>query len=373
MSLRKDTIQTLRARRQRLLDGGINTIPSPFARFSNDFLGWEQATYYLFTSYTKGGKSQLVSYLLFEALLYCYYNEERTGVSMKILYFPLEETPQRIMTRMYSWLLMRAKGYRISPSDLRSSNNNKPLPEEVLNLLEGEDLTKIMDYFEEHIIFSTEANPTGIYKFCKQYAEDNGKVHTKPAKYRDEMGVLQDTQAFDFYEPNNPNEYVIPLIDTINLVDSERGYTKKQTIDKLSEYLAKDLRNNYGMSPVVIQQQSVENENIENVKLNRTRPSIAGLGDSKYPGRDCNIALGIFSPFKFGLDTYLPDEHGVGYDIKRLKDHFRTLEVLINRDGELGGIIGLFFDGATCTWSELPRPSQTGEMNSVYQYVHSLR
>ena len=193
-------------------------------------------------------------------------------------------------------------------------------------------MTKIMDYFEEHIIFSTEANPTGIYKFCKQYAEDNGKVHTKPSKYRDEMGVLQDTQAFDFYEPNNPNEYVIPLIDTINLVDSERGYTKKQTIDKLSEYLAKYLRNNYGMSPVVIQQQSVENENIENVKLNRTRPSIAGLGDSKYPGRDCNIALGIFSPFKFGLDTYLPDEHGIGYDIKRLKDHFRTLEVLINRD-----------------------------------------
>ena len=54
MSLRKDTIQTLKARRQRLLDGGINTIPSPFARFSNDFLGWEQSTYYLFASYTKG-------------------------------------------------------------------------------------------------------------------------------------------------------------------------------------------------------------------------------------------------------------------------------------------------------------------------------
>lgn len=51
MSLRRDTIQTLRTRRQRLLDGGINTIPSPFVRFSNDFLGWEQATYYLFTSY----------------------------------------------------------------------------------------------------------------------------------------------------------------------------------------------------------------------------------------------------------------------------------------------------------------------------------
>ena len=31
----------------------------------------------------------------------------------------------------------------------------------------------ILEYFEEHVIFPTEAtNPTGIYKFCKQYAED---------------------------------------------------------------------------------------------------------------------------------------------------------------------------------------------------------
>lgn len=198
-------------------------------------------------------------------------------------------------------------------------------------------------------------------------------MHTKPAKYKDEFGNLRDTQAFDYYEPDNPNEYVFPLIDTINLVESERGYTKKQTIDKLSEYLAMYLRNRYNMSPIVIQQQSVENENIENVKMNRTRPSIAGLGDSKYSARDGNIIIGIFSPFKFNLDTYLTDEHGIGYDIRKLRDHFRTMEVLANRDGELGGIVGLFFDGATCTWAEMPRPSDTSAMNSVYQYVKTLR
>lgn len=161
MSLREDTIKELERRRQRLLDGSINTIPSPFVRFSNDFLGWEQGTYYIFTSYTKGGKSQLVSFLLFEALLYCYYNEKKTGVSMKVLYFPLEETPQRIMTRMYSWLLMKKKQYRISPSDLRSSNNNKPLAEEVINMLNEEEVVNIIDYFESHIIYSEESNPTG--------------------------------------------------------------------------------------------------------------------------------------------------------------------------------------------------------------------
>lgn len=374
MSLKEDTLNTLKARRQRLIDGGINTIPSPFKRFSKDFLGLEQGTYYLITSYTKAGKSQFVSYLLFEALLYCYINEKQTGVSAKILYFNLEETSQRIMMRFQSYLLMVKRAYRISPSDLRSSNNDKPLSEDVLNLLENdEELSKIQDYFEEHVVFSTESNPTGIYKFCKQYAEEHGKVYTKPTKYKDELGILQETQTFDYYVPDNPNEYVFPLIDTINIIDSERGFTKKQAIDKLSEYLAKYLRNHYNMSPIVIQQQNADNENIESVKINRTRPNTNGLGDSKYTSKDCNIALGIFSPAKFGLETYLTDEHGIGYDIRKLKDNFRTLEVLINRDGELGGIIGLFFDGATSTWSELPRPTQVGEMNNVYNYLNKIR
>ena len=68
MSLREETNQMLRARQQRILNGGVNTIPSPFKRFSRDFLGWEQSTYYIVTSFTKGGKTQLVSHLLFEAL-----------------------------------------------------------------------------------------------------------------------------------------------------------------------------------------------------------------------------------------------------------------------------------------------------------------
>lgn len=54
MSLREETNQMLRARQQRILNGGVNTIPSPFERFSGDFLGWEQSTYYIVTSFTKG-------------------------------------------------------------------------------------------------------------------------------------------------------------------------------------------------------------------------------------------------------------------------------------------------------------------------------
>lgn len=367
MSLREQTNNSLRARRNRLLSGGINTIPSPFKRFKQDFLGWEQSTYYIVTSFTKGGKTQLVSHLLFDAILYCYYNESKTKVSIKVLYFNLEETKERIMTRFYSWLLLKMRNIRISPSDLRSSDNDNPVSEETLNVLEEEEIVKIIDYFEKHVIFSDESNPTGIYKFCRSYAEEHGRVFTKTYKYKDELGFEKQGQEFDYYKPNDPDEYVIPVIDTINLIESERGYTKKQAIDKLSEYCAKYLRNRYGQSPVIIQQQNTDNESIESVKFNRTRPTTAGLGDSKYTAHDANIVLGIFSPFKFGLDTYLD-----GYDIKKLKDHFRTLEVLVNRDGELGGIIGLFFDGATSTWAEMPQVNDTAGMGKVYAYLRSI-
>lgn len=366
MSLRIETLTGLKARRKRLLDGGVNTIPSPFKRFSRDFLGWEQSTYYIVTSFTKGGKTQLVSHLLFDAILWCYYNGEKADISLRIIYFPLEETKQRIMTRFFSWLLYRLYGKRISPSDLRSSDNEKPLPQDILDLMETDEFTDIVDYFESQVIFSDESNPTGIYKECKKYAEDNGKTVYKTIKIKDELGFEKSVEKFDHYEPNNPNEYVIPVIDTVNLVELERGYTKKQAIDKLSEYAAKYMRNRYGQSPVFIQQQNTDNESVESVKFNRTRPTTAGLGDSKYTAHDANIVLGIFSPFKFGLDTYLE------YDIKKFKDHFRTLEVLVNRDGELGGIIGLFFDGATCTWNELPKPNNTAEMGQVYAHLKRL-
>lgn len=366
MSLREKVIQNFRDRRQKLLDGGVNSIPSPFVRFSNDFIGIEQGTYYLVTSYTKGGKSQFVSYLLYRALMFCY--NLKADIKLTILYFALEETPERVLTRFISWLLYDYTDHKvhISPSDLRSSKNDKPVPEEVLDILESDDVKDMIDYFEQHIVFSQESNPTGIYKFCRKYAEEHGRVLTRPAKYKDEYGRLQDTEVFDHYVPDNPDEYVIPVIDTINIIETERGFNKKQSIDKLSEYLAKYLRNRYGQSPIVIQQQNTDNESVESVKFNRTRPTTAGLGDSKYTSHDANIVLGLFSPFKFGLKDYL------GYPIDKFKDHFRTLEVLVNRDGELGGIIPLFFDGAVCDWAELPRHDNTTEMGKVYAYLRAL-
>lgn len=54
MSLKNRVIHNLKERRQRILEGKLNCIPSPFHRFKNDYIGIEQSCYYTITSFTKG-------------------------------------------------------------------------------------------------------------------------------------------------------------------------------------------------------------------------------------------------------------------------------------------------------------------------------
>ena len=366
-TLRERVLQNLKDRRQRILEGKLNCIPSPFTRFSEDFIGIEQSCYYSITSFTKGGKSQFTSYtFIYKPLLFCYF--ANSDIKLKILYFPLEETPERIMQRFISWLLFDfSKGkIRVSPRDLRSTKG--AVSQEVLDIIASDEIQDILKYFEEHVLFPEESgNPTGIYKYCVKYAKEHGTVHTKPGEFKDEFGKTYEKPVFDRYEQDNPNEYRLIIIDTINLIDTEKGMTLKQSMDKLSEYCAKYLRNKYHYSPVIIQQQAFESESNEALKLGRVRPSVAGLGDSKYTSRDSNVVLGLFSPFRFALREY------EGYDITKFKDNIRFLEMIVNRDGEMGGLCPLFFDGAVCNFEELPLPTDKTNIDKVYRYMQTLR
>ena len=285
-TLRDKVLKNLKERRQRIIDGQLNCIPSPFKRFNNDFIGIEQSCYYTITSFTKGGKSQFTSYtFIYKPLMFCYYT--KSDISLKIFYFPLEETPERILQRFISWLLFDySEGkIRISPRDLRSTT--KAVSQEILDIIASDEIQDIIKYFEEHIIFCEEiCNPTGVYKYCRTYAEEHGTVYYKTVTYKDETGEIREKKVYNGYEQDNPNEYRLIIIDTINLIETEKGMSTKQSMDKLSEYCAKYLRNRYKYSPVVIQQQAFESEGNEALKLGRVRPSVAGLGDSKYTSRD---------------------------------------------------------------------------------------
>ena len=356
-------IGKLKERRQNIIDGHINCIPSPFPRFRHDFIGLEQASQVITTSFTKGGKTQFVLYLLFEALLYLYKNQDKAR--MKVFYFVLEETPEGITNRFMSYLLFKIDRIRISPKNLRSTDERNPIPEEILEKLQSSPYKDLLEFFEKTFIFSTTDTAMGIYTECQKYAEQNGKIHYTYFKYKDEFGEEQTGRNFDYYEPDDKFEYRIIVIDHCSLLRPKGTQKQKDAIDELSVACAKYLRNRYLFTPILIQQQNAEKESNDSIKLGRTRPDKKGLADSSYTANDCNILLGLFSPARFGLPDYL------GYDVTKFKDHLRFVEVVINRDGEMGGIMPLYFDGATNTFFELPLPDDP-EIQKWYDYTKQI-
>jgi hypothetical protein len=206
-------------------------------------------------------------------------------------------------------------------------------------------------------------NPTGVWKTVKRYAEEAGVTHKKTITIENkETGIKQEKQVFDYYEPKDPEEYVIVILDHAGKLEQERGMSKKETIDKLSEYFM-ILRNHYNYTPVLLQQQNSDTVSLDAFKLNRISPTYNGLMDTKNPGQDCSIMLGITSPKSFKKPDYL------GYDITRLGDYYRALEVVLNREGESNNVLSLYFDGAVNFFTPLPKESNYAEMQKVYSLV----
>lgn len=54
MNLFERSQENLIKRRNNLINGNVNSIPSPFIRFRNDFIGLEKGQYVCVTSFTKG-------------------------------------------------------------------------------------------------------------------------------------------------------------------------------------------------------------------------------------------------------------------------------------------------------------------------------
>lgn len=364
MELIDRVLQNLEERRQRVINGGINCIPLPFPSFRRDFPGIEQGKYYNISGASKSGKSQIANYLfLYTPILYAYYHPDR--LRLQIFYFPLEETAEKITLRFMSFLLytLSDKKIRISPLDLQSINENKILDSRILDLLRSIEYQGILRFFEEHVHFISERNPTGAWRVVNEYAEKAGTIHRKTITIENKTtGIKQDKEVFDYYEPKDPDEYVIILWDHVSLTAQERGMNLKESIDKLSEYMM-IFRNKYNYTPVILQQQNMETISLEAFKNKKIRPSLSGLADSKNTGKDCSLMLGITNPFSFELPEYL------GYQITKLKGYARFLEVVLNREGESNGIIGLYFDGAVNYFAPLPPPDNLQELQKVYALI----
>lgn len=366
MVLIQRVLKNLEYRRKKVLEGGINCIPTPFQSFKTDFPGVEQGKFYLISGASKSAKTQITNFLfLYTPVLYAYNNPDK--LRLQIFYFPLEETPEKIVMRFMCFLLYMLSGKKIRLSTIQLSSIDKAnvVDESILQLLNSIEYRSILDFFEEHVHFISDRNPTGLYKVVKNYAEAAGTTHRKTVLIENkETGVKQEKEVFDYYEPKDLDEYVEIIVDHASLVDQERGMTKKEAVDKLTEYCMV-FRNRYNYIPVLLQQQNSDTISLDAVKANRISPTQNGLADSKDTGKACTVMLGITNPFNYGFPKYM------GYDISQLRGYARFLEIVLNREGESNSLLALYFDGAVNYFAPLPKANDLENLNKVYKLVQN--
>lgn len=354
-----------------------NCIPFGFPRFEEYLPGIMQKTYYLLTSQSGVGKTQITDAMFLYAPYDFIRNNPETDIRIKFIYNSLEMDSESKWIQGAVRYLYIKYNIRLDVNQIQSIGKKRCSQEVYDKFIEAKEY---MDGLQEHmIVFRDEpCNPFGILLDIERYARDNGKVVNKEFDHKNPDGTIEKRKMFDHYVPNNPNEYVIIITDHLSELtpevekgehENKRKLSLKETIEKHSDNM-KNIRNKYGYTIVDVQQQAAQSEDQEftikgNLISSKLEASLANLAESKLTQRKANIVLGLFAP-----DRYELKEHA-GYSIERLGDSYRSLKILKYRNGVSNIRTGLYFDGATCYFKEMPRAKDMTE--TIYKNIEKLR
>ena len=326
------TLAKINKNRQRKIDGKLNCLPFGLPRFERVMAGVEQGRYYLVTANQKAGKSTLTDHMFVYNPVEFVLDNPQFGLDVEVFYFLLEESRDVRMSKCMSRRLKLKHKKRFNDKMLYSIYQDFTLDESIIKLIE-EDKQYYDDFLSKVNYIDHVRTSNGILGYMK-------KVLNSP-----EYGSFKDNQ----YVPVNPDKYIIIIIDHAgNLTDGKDG----SEIGKISQGLVM-LRNIYNVSPVLVQQQNMQQEGFEAQKLGQLEPTISGLGLYKNTGQDINYAFALFCPAKLEIYRKEGKKHR-RYEVCKYGETLKFLKVLPSRNGGNGAVIPLYMDGACVDVEELP-------------------
>lgn len=365
-------------------EGYYNCIPfMGMPRLEKYLPGIELETYYLITASSGVGKSKLARYLFIHNPFTYVQDNPDLDIELSIKYFSLEESKKKVILAEISKFLYTKYKIVVSMKDLQSRGRYNTISDPTIfeKIREAEEY--VNKFLETVEIIDNIRNPTGIYKYVRDFALTIGTYYDKndialtPAEIEEvRKGTGESYKKVSYYKKHNPKHYVIILVDHISLLEPETEDGVKlsqwQTMSKYSSKYCLHFRDKFGFIPVNVQQQASAKEQVEyNYKGDsiheKLEPSLDGLGDNKTTQRDANVVLGLFAPVRYSIS-----EHNA-YDINFFRDMYRSMTILKDRDGIPNMKLPLFFNGAVDFFKELPRVSDINGIRNVYSFINNLR
>lgn len=207
-------------------------------------------------------------------------------------------------------------------------------------------------------------NPTGIRNYLLAYAESMGKFIAEEFTIMSQ-GKETKKKKLIGYRPDNEDTHTIILVDHVGKVPTERGFTKKEAIDKLSEY-AVELRNYCKWTFVFVSQFNRGLGSVERMKFsgNDLEPTIEDFKETGNLAEDANLVFGIFNPSEY---NHLAGSIYNGFDLSILGKAFRSIKVILSRDTVSNLSLGVVVNGGNNIVKELPNPeTEKEELRKIY-------
>jgi len=170
-----------------------------------------------------------------------------------------------------------------------------------------------------------DSNPTGIYQYLMNYAKQNGKFIMQ--SYR--VGSIM-KERIAGYAPNNPEKYVIVVLDHLRNMKKEKGYSLKQNMDKMTEYQVM-LRNvcRFTFVDIVHLNRNISDTNRIRFNQEFLFPNNSDLKDSGNLSEDADYLITLFNA---NDDRYNISTH-FGMDIDDIPN-YRSIHLVESRHSE---------------------------------------
>lgn len=218
----------------------------------------------------------------------------------------------------------------------------------------GKQLTKGMIDFHQD-----KNNPTGIQNELISYAKEHGEFITEKYQTQDDNGTPILKERIVGYKENDSDLYTIIILDHAGLLRKERGFNKKDNIDKMSEYFVW-FRNICKFTPVILSQFNRDLGKIDRLKFSGEdlQPSMEDFKDTGNLGEDASQVIALFNP-----NLYNHIKKHRNYDLQKLNGGYRSIHLLASRDTETNVSLSAYLEGKNGYWKELPKETEINYSN----------
>ena len=300
--------------------------------------GIQRGIYTLIFGLSGAGKSAVSLYMIYRTL------RDNPEKDIKYVYFSLEMSSELLLAKLMCLYIYEEFGIVISYTELMSW-------EEILSDEKYDYIQKSREWLseisEKLLIFDEALTAKSFYATIMKLLKEWGTFY----KSDDERRTL--------YRKHNPDQYVIIVVDHVGLCTPESGSSKKQEIDTISQY-AVSLRERCQVSFIMLQQENRNSSNVERRKMDLTECSSEDLKDTGNTFNDCQVCIGVYYPLKHKLKNHrgYPIINDATSDFKGLRDRYRSLCLIKNRQGVSDRLIPVNFLGEIGYYRSLPKPEE---------------